>query len=270
MIRVISRAATLDNLRDLLQEGVSVLHISCHGHEASPGRFILCFERSEDFGVCQLVSAEKLCEVIRQTKAKLSCLVIMACHSEVIGRQLFEELRVPLVISIQKDSAIENTACEIFSSEFYEKMQSMSYRDSLDSSRDAVNKYYKYCSCENSENHESPGRNKCNNMHGVDCACPYRLKNIHRSSDCAFRLTDSPNLKRIPCEKVPDSFMLCCCGTNHAEGYSLAHLETKSSSSWTRPSRRRGSAPSSGTASTTTPTTATPTCPQSTTSTPSS
>lgn len=101
----------------MLKEGVTILHISCHGECKDGKNSKLCWERSENgiFGVLNIVTADMLVECIQESGAKLSCVVIMACHSSLIGEHLFKKLDIPLVISIKDTETIENTASEIFS-----------------------------------------------------------------------------------------------------------------------------------------------------------
>ncbi len=100
-------------------------------------------------GASRYISPEKFREYLEKhlgRKRKLSCIVVMACHSEAFV-EIAKEF-ADFAVGIKKGDTIEDKAAEIFSREFYTYMLSgFSFSESATKARQDVNKAFKYCDC---------------------------------------------------------------------------------------------------------------------------
>lgn len=104
MLTLKSKVATPDNLFDLLQRGVTILHISCHGERedpADPSKTYLEFESSKYLGVLHRFYIKDFLEIFQQVfyqygsqltnqRSKPKVIIINACFSGSIAKALLE------------------------------------------------------------------------------------------------------------------------------------------------------------------------------------
>lgn len=184
--------------------------------------YYLRFEREPDrhIGLLEDITVERFKAKFAEAKAKLGCLVIMACHSWKFAEAVTDY--VDFVVAIDQDKKVDNKAAETFSEQFYESLISgNSYEESFDKAQKYIFNSFNPCSCDARQ----PGCNRdypCRGRHQVvKCDCPElkvnkHLKNCTGSNDFASTLMED--------EQDEDYRWLCCCGCSHRERYHAGYI----------------------------------------------
>ncbi|HEX7313532.1 MAG TPA: tetratricopeptide repeat protein [Pyrinomonadaceae bacterium] len=102
--------ATTDAVKSALRDGWDVVHFT--GHGTDDGRLVL----EDGYGVAHLLSKEETARMFTGEKAPL--VVLSACHSETVAREL-HAAGVPAVVAVDARVPIADRAAIIFAEHFY-------------------------------------------------------------------------------------------------------------------------------------------------------
>ena len=69
-------------------------------------------------GDAQLVSRERLKEIVNKAKCNLEFVIVLTCHSQFVG-EIFLQAGTKHVICIQQESEVEDDAAMTFTDTFY-------------------------------------------------------------------------------------------------------------------------------------------------------
>ena len=106
--------ATTDAVKSALREGWDVVHFTGHGTE--DGRLLL----EDGYGVAHLLSKEETAQLFtgHNTGQKTPLVLLSACHSETVGREL-HAAGVPAVVAVDARVPIADLAAIVFAEHFY-------------------------------------------------------------------------------------------------------------------------------------------------------
>ena len=241
-LSLILKCLTTDSLLKLINARPKILHLICHGDiDAPTGEYYLECEnhRAELLPLGSL----KLKELLRNNEniSKIKLLFINACHSQQIA-QLFLDLGVECVVSIQKDSRIVDHISKDFAQYFFSSL--LNGTDIEYAFNKAIqlvtlnytnneNAFHSCCCAHLHKEHCSwylyARENGTYNAHlqhvpkYPQCKCPKAYKNTHRM-DCIwatkFILQFMNDDMTMAYEKIENQRFICCCSPE------LPHNET--------------------------------------------